>query len=763
VRDEPFGGVIGRYFDESTPSWPEPKRAPSGAPNVLIVVLDDVGFAQLGCFGSDIATPTFDRLASEGLRYSNFHTTALCSPTRSCVLTGRNHHSNGMGRVIEIASGYPGYNSRIPFANGFLSEMLVEAGYAAYAIGKWHLTPEDECHAGASRARWPLGRGFERFYGFMSGETHQFVPNLIDDNHLANPPYTPEEGYHLTTDLVDRAIGCVRDLRATDPDKPFFAYLATGACHSPHQSPAEWIARYQGAFDGGWDQWREAALQRQIAMGVLPEGTELSARPDWVPAWDALSDDERRLYARFMEAFAAFLSHTDHEIGRLVEYLRHTGDLDNTLLFVLSDNGASSEGGPTGSLNDVRPWNGVTTTLEEALAHIDEIGGPRWHNNYPWGWTVAGNTPFRRWKREVHEGGVADPLIVHWPRGGAEGGAGFRRQYVHAIDIVPTVLEAVGLEPLMEIRGVTQRPIEGTSFFESIANPSSPDAHTTQYYEMFGCRALYHEGWKAVTYHPIMQTDPGIDADEWELYHVAVDPSECHDLAQEEPARLSQMIERWWVEAGRYQVLPLDPRPLPTLVGERPLSVPHRQRYDYYQDAAPVPELVAVNVKNRTHRIEAHVTIPSGGGGAGAGAEGVLLAQGSLLGGWCFYLSGGALHHVHNRAATAPDHLRGDVSLEPGSHILAFEFAKVGEHRGRTRLLADHEVVAEGTIDFFTPGRFSVTGAGVTCGYSNGLPVTDEIEPPFRFTGTIDALFVEVDGEPFTDASEEAEAIIAMQ
>ena len=315
VRDEPFGGVIGRYFDESTPSWPEPKRAPADAPNVMIVVLDDVGFAQLGCFGSDIATPTFDRLASEGLRYTNFHTTALCSPTRSCVLTGRNHHSNGMGRVIEIASGYPGYNSRIPFANGFLSEMLVEAGYATYAIGKWHLTPEDECHSGASRARWPLGRGFERFYGFMSGETHQFVPNLIHDNHLVDPPYGPEEGYHLTTDLVDRAIGCVRDLRAADPDKPFFMYLATGACHSPHQSPAEWIARYRGAFDDGWDQWREAAARRQIEMGVLPEGTELSPRPDWVPAWDSLSDDERRLYARFMEAFAAFLSHTDHEMA----------------------------------------------------------------------------------------------------------------------------------------------------------------------------------------------------------------------------------------------------------------------------------------------------------------------------------------------------------------------------------------------------------------------------------------------------------------
>jgi arylsulfatase len=393
--------------------------------------------------------------------------------------------------------------------------------------------------------------------------------------------------------------------------------------------------------------------------------------------------------------------------------------------------------------------------VEEALAHLEEIGGPRWHNNYPWGWTVAGNTPFRRWKREVHEGGVADPLIVHWPRHAREDG--FRRQYVHAVDIVPTVLEAVGIAPPTEIRGVAQRPVEGTSFFSSMADPASPERHTTQYYEMFGCRALYHEGWKAVTYHPIMQTEPGFDADEWELYHVTVDPSECHDLAGEEPDRLHQMIERWWVEAGRYQVLPLDPRPLPALVHERPLSVPHRKRYVYYPDAAPVPELVAVNVKNRTHRIEAHVTVPE------QGAEGVLLSQGSLLGGWCFYVANGALHYVHNRAATQPDHLHGAAALDPGPHTLAFEFAKAGEHRGRALLLADGRIVAEGTIAHFTPGRFSVTGVGVTCGYSNGLPVTDDIDPPFRFNGTIDLLFVEVDGEPFIDPDEEADAVIAMQ
>jgi arylsulfatase A-like enzyme len=754
-RDYQFGGVIGRYHDESSPWWPEPERPLSGSPNVVIILLDDVGFAQLGCFGSNIATPTFDGLAAGGLRYTNFHTTALCSPTRSCVLTGRNHHSNGMGRVIEIASGYPGYNARIPFANGFLSEILVDQGYATFAIGKWHLTPEDELHAGASRVRWPLGRGFERFYGFMSGETHQFVPNLIHDNHYVDPPRTPEEGYHLTGDLVDRAIDCVRDLRVSDPDKPFFLYFATGACHSPHQSPREWIERYRGAFEEGWDVWRDATLGRQIASGVLPVGTELSPRPDWVPAWDSLSSDERRLYARYMEAFAGFLSHTDHEVTRLVNVLRRTGDLENTLLFLLSDNGASSEGGPTGSMNDIRAWNGVRTPMEEALSHIDEIGGPLWHNNYPWGWTIAGNTPFRRWKREVHEGGVADPLIVHWPRQVTE--PGIRRQYVHAIDFVPTVLEAVGLTAPESINGVTQRPIDGTSFYSTLNNPSAPDRHTTQYYEMFGCRALYHEGWKAVTYHPIMQTDPGVDADPWELYDVVRDPSECHDLAAEEPARLRKLIDLWWVHAAQNQVLPLDPRPLPALVGERRLSVPDRDRYVYYPDAAQVPELMAVNVKNRTHRVVARVNL------AAQGADGVLLSQGSRLGGWCLYVQGGRLHYVHNRAATEPDRLSGDISVEPGPHEWIFEFAKTGEHRGRARLLADRAVIAEESIKRFTPGRFSLTGAGITCGYTNGLPVTDDIDPPGRFRGTIESVTVEVDGTPFVDSVAEAEAVISTQ
>ena len=751
-----FGGVIGRYRSESTPWWPEPLRAPDGAPNVLFVVLDDVGFAQLGCFGSDIDTPVMDGLAAKGLRYTNFHTTALCSPTRSCLLTGRNHHSNGMGRIVELPTGFPGYDARIPKSSGFLSEMLVEQGYAAYAVGKWHLTPEDEYHLGASRARWPLGRGFERFYGFFGGETNQFAPTLLHDNHRPPPPRSWEDGYHLTEDLVDHAIEFVRDLRAAEAEKPFFLYFCPGACHSPHQSPREWIERYRGRFDQGWDRWREETLARQHAMGVLPPGTELSPRPDWVPAWDSLTADEQRLYARYQECFAAFLSHTDHHLGRLLDVLGELGELDNTLIFVLSDNGASSEGGVKGSLNDLRTWNVAGTTVEEGLARFDEIGGPFTHNNYPWGWTVAGNTPFRRWKREVHEGGVADPLIVHWP-GGIEAQSENRRQYVHAIDIVPTVLEVAGVQPPRELHGVPQRPIEGVSFADSFADPDAPSRHETQYYEMFGCRALYHQGWKAVTYHPIFNPKPGFDEDQWELYHVAEDISECHNLAEQHPEKLRELVERWWIEAAKYQVLPLDNSPFDALFGDGHVSGPVRSRYVYYPGGGPVPEESAVNVRNRSHTITAEVEIPDGG------AEGVLLTQGSGLSGYALFVREGRLHYVHNFSGLEEHRVSSSAVVPAGAHTLAFRFTKKGEHKGVGALLIDGKPVGEVEIARFTPTRFSMTGDGLSCGYSAGLAVCRDYQQPFRFTGRIRRVVVEVEGAPFVDPKDEADIAIRSQ
>jgi arylsulfatase len=751
-----FQGVIGRYRSESTPWWPEPLRPAEDAPNVLIIVLDDVGFAQIGCFGSDIETPTLDGLAANGLRYTNFHTTALCSPTRACVLTGRNHHSAGIGRVVDLPTGFPGYYMRTQKSTGFLSEMLTPQGYAAYAVGKWHLTPEDEYHMGASRERWPLGRGFERYYGFFGGETNQFAPALIHDNHSVAPPRPWEDGYHLTEDLADHAIEFLRDLRSADADKPFLLYFCTGACHSPHQPPRADIERYRGQFDGGWDGWREATFERQQAMGLLPETTELSPRPDWVPAWDALSADEQRVYARFMECFAGYLSHADAQIGRILAFLRETGDLDNTLVIALSDNGASSEGGPLGSLNDLRTWNVTGTTTEEALRRIDEIGGPYTHNNYPWGWTVAGNTPFRRWKREVHEGGVADPLIVHWPRG-IEAGGGLRRQYVHAIDIAPAVLELIGIEPPDEIAGVAQKPIEGVSFAYSLNDASAASRHETQYYEMLGCRALYDRGWKAVVYHPIFDQSVPFGDDNWELYNVDVDPSECHDLAEQHPERLREMIARWWEEAEKYQVLPLDNSPFEAIFGEHPGAPRPRQRYVYYRDAAPVPEVSGVNVRNRSHTITADVEIP------GAGAEGVLLAQGSALGGYALFVQGGRLHYVHNFCALREDRISSSTPLTPGEHTLAFRFTKEGEHKGAGALLIDGRPVGETAIDPFTRTRFSLTGDGLWCGYHTGLPVCRDYRAPFRFTGTLRRVVVEVQGEPFSDPQADAEMAITSQ
>ncbi|MGI8492718.1 MAG: arylsulfatase, partial [Acidimicrobiales bacterium] len=555
-----FEGTIGRTWRESTPWWPPEPQPPPGAPNVILVVLDDVGYAQLGCFGSDIDTPALDGLAASGVRMANFHTTSLCSPTRACLLTGRNHHSNGMGRIADLTIGFPGYWGHIPRENGFLSEVLASVGYLPVAVGKWHLTPEDQTHQAAPRDSWPCGRGFQRWYGFHGGETHQFVPSLFEDNHSVVPPRSPEEGYHLSEDLADRAIRYVGELRSAAPRSPWFLYLATGACHSPHHAPKAWIDRYVGHFDAGWDAWRDANFARQMQMGLFPEGTKMPARPPWVPAWESLSEGDQRVSARFMECFAGFLSHADAQIGRVFDFVRSMGEWDNTLVVAVSDNGASAEGGPIGSINDARLWNAVPAGPEELRARVGELGGPSAHNNYPWGWTMAGNTPFRRWKREVHQGGVADPCIVSWPAGLPAGGS-LRRHFAHAIDVVPTVLELIGVEAPARIAGVDQAPIEGVSFAAALAHPDAPEAHTTQYFEMLGSRAIYHEGWKAVTFKPFIDlygdgADPAasFEEDRWELYHVAVDPAEHTDLAEEEPARLASMVERWWEEASRYKV-----------------------------------------------------------------------------------------------------------------------------------------------------------------------------------------------------------------
>jgi len=764
VEAHEFQGRIGRYHWESEPWWPPEPSPPAGAPNVLIVVLDDVGYAQLGCFGSDIRTPTFDRLAAGGLRYSNFHTTALCSPTRASVLTGRNHHRVGMGRIVDLATGFPGYDARIPASCAMAPAMLTPQGYAAWAVGKWHLTPEDEEHLGATRVRWPLSKGFERWYGFFGGETHQYVPALIHDSHAVDPPGSYEDGYHLSTDLVDHAIEYLEDLRHVDVDKPWFTYLALGACHSPHQAPAEWIDGYRGHFDRGWDEWRERALRSQQRSGLLPAHTVLSERPEWVPAWDDLTDVERRVHARYMEAFAGFLSHADHEVGRLVDRIESMGELERTLIIVLSDNGASSEGGPSGSLNDGRVWNALPRTIEEADEHLAEIGGPRFHNNYAWGWTVAGNTPFRRWKRETHEGGVADPLVVHWPGGIPESErGGIRHQYVHAIDVLPTILDAVGVTAPEVVAGVPQVPLDGVSFASTFADAEAAEVHTVQYSEMLGCRALYQDGWKAVSHHEVQVDEPGLDRATWELHDLRSDPSETVDLAEQHPERLAAMVDRWWVEAERNQVLPLDNRPFSELVFNRTPTVPPRRRYRYWPGRAPVPESVAVNVRARPHTVTAQVTVPGDHTGP---VEGVLIQQGSVLGGWSFHLVAGRdggpdrLVFVHNLVGWRSYRTEAGIEpLGPGDHELVLDVTLPG-----VELLVDGRCVGRGELRRSVWSRFSLTGAGLTAGWAPDFSAGDaDYRGRFDFTAVLRHVDVDVPGDPVVDADAEAQAIIASQ
>jgi arylsulfatase A-like enzyme len=759
MADSEFGGTIGPTWRESTPWWPPEPQAPPGAPNVVVIVLDDVGYAQLGCYGSDIDTPRLDGLASGGIRLANFHTTSLCSPTRACLLTGRNHHSNAMGRIADLATGFPGYWGQVPKKNGFLSEILAENGYVPYAVGKWHLTPEDETHMAAPRSTWPCGRGFQRWYGFHGGETHQFVPALYQDNHAVSPPHTPEQGYHLSEDLADRAIRYLGELRSIDAAKPFFLYFATGACHSPHHAPPEWIDRYAGQFDGGWDAWREATFARQTAMGLLPGGTKLSPRPPWVPAWSDLVPDDQRVAARFMECFSGYLSHADHQIGRVLDFVAELGEWDNTLIVAISDNGASAEGGARGSINDARLWNGDAAGRKELRARIGELGGPTAHNNYPWGWTMAGNTPFRRWKREVHQGGIADPCLIHWPARIARAGE-IRHQFAHAIDVVPTVLELAGVEPPTEIAGVAQAPIEGTSFAYLLDDPGAAERHTTQYFEMLGSRGIYHDGWKAVTFKPMgamyddgLDPDASFDDDVWELYHVAEDASECHDLASAHPDLLAEMVERWWAEAHKYRVLPLDNRVLAALLAPRhPLPV--HTHHVYWPHGALIPENAAVNVRNRPHYITAQVDEPG---------EGVLIAMGTVLGGWSLHVLDGHLRYVNNYVGKERHLIVSDTPLPPGPHLLEFEFLTARDFTGHGRLLVDGHVIGEGDITRVTPARYSITGGGLTCGWEQGPAVGEGYEAPFAFTGMLRRVTIDVDGEPHRDPEAEFEAIMAEQ
>lgn len=718
---ENFRGRVGITAAESQPWWPERRQAADGAPNVVVIALDDTGFAHFGCYGSDIDTPAIDRLAAGGLRYNNFHTTALCSPTRACLLTGRNHHSVGMRFLSNVDTGFSNCRGFISNKASTLAEMLREIGYNTYALGKWHLANMEDCTPAGPFGQWPLQRGFDRFYGFLGGATDQFSPELVVDNHPIDPP--GHDGYHLSEDLVNQAIGMITAQRSSAPDRPFFLYLAFGATHSPHQTPPAYVDKYRGRYDKGWDVTRQEWFAKQLDLGIVPEGTTLAPRNPGVLPWDELSDDQRRLYARMQEAFAGFMDHTDDQIGRLVDFLSAVDQLDNTLLILLSDNGASQEGGRDGMLNELVFFNRLRPSVEEMVQQIDLIGGPNLYNNYPRGWAQVGNTPLRFYKQNTYEGGIRDPLIVHWPKRILDRG-GIRPQYHHVTDILPTVLECVGIEAPEVFNGVPQLPVEGTSFAYSFDAANEANRRRVQYYEMLGHRAIWAEGWKAVTRHRLGQP---FNEDQWALYHTDEDFSECHDLADTQPEKLRDMIERWWVEAGRYNVLPLEDRGIELFVQRRPSAGGERCEFGFLPGVPHIDRFAVPDIRNRSHRIVAHIERES------TRQQGVLVASGARTGGYVLYILNNRLVYEYNYVGRFT-RLVSDIELPSGACHLGMCFAKSGEHTGTVRLVID-DVETGATPLELLPWRQTMYGMDI--GRDLGSTVSPAYAAPFRFDGRL--------------------------
>ena len=781
-----FRGITNLDIRDSVPDWGpyEQPRAPQGAPNVLYIVLDDLGFGALSCYGGPIETPNIDRIAAGGLRYSQWHTTALCSPTRSCLLTGRNHTVNGMGCISEASIGFPGANAHVPGECATLAEVLVERGYSTAMVGKWHLCAADEMNLASSKASWPIGRGFERFYGFLGGETNQWHPDLVHDNHPVDPPSRPEEGYHLGVDITDRAIEFLDDVKTIAPDRPVFLYYAPGCAHAPHHVPREWADRYRGRFDAGYEAMRDEILARQKEMGLIPPEAELpplnpigtpeSRRgPDGQPfpmldhtrRWDTLSDDEKRLFARMAEVYAGFVSHCDDQIGRLLDYLEDIGQRDNTMVVLVSDNGASGEGGPDCSVNENKFFNGVPDDLAENMAMLDELGGYRTYNHYPNGWAMAFDTPFKMWKRYSFNGGTCDPCIISWPEGIAARGE-IRDQYHHAIDVMPTVLDCLGVEMPETVKGYTQHPIQGVSMRYSFDTAGIPSARHTQFYSMLGTRGIWHDGWKAVTTHPAISGWGRFQDDTWELYNTDVDRTELHDLADAEPGRLAELVGLWFHEAGANGALPLDDRyPVEILMTPRPRPAPLRTRYVYRPGGAAVPESVAVAVRNRSYSLGALVGLPS------PGVSGVLFAQGGRFGGHALYVRDNRLHYVYNFLGSEQQRISATEELPTGDRmILGASFDKDGEDppgtaRGLLRLYYGDHQVGEGRIRT-QPGVFGLGGTGLTIGRDVGEPVTDDYpgEAPWAFTGgALNRVVVDVSGEAYIDLEHTAAAMLSRE
>jgi arylsulfatase A-like enzyme len=730
------GPVIGRTTKDSVP-WSPPRPKPAGAPNVIVVLLDDTGFAQLGAFGSDVATPNIDRLAREGLRYNRFHVTALCSPSRASLLTGRNHHAVGMGFLADMPMGFPGYSCRIPRSAATVARVLRDGGYNTMAVGKWHLNPRTERSAAGPFDTWPLGLGFERYYGFLHGDANHWTPTLVRDNHYVDAPRGPDEGYHLSEDLVDESLRMIHDQQHGAPGKPFFLYFAPGAMHAPHHVRTEWADRYRGQFDDGWERWRERAFERQLAEGVVPEGTTLGARPSWIQAWDELPADERRLYARFQEVFAGFLSHFDAQLGRLVAGLEQLGIADDTMIMLMSDNGASAEGGRVGSINEHRFAFGSSDDLAENLAAIDELGGHRAYNHYPWGWAWAGNTPFRLWKRYTWLGGTRTPLIIRYPREITDAG-GVRQQFCHIIDLAPTILDVCGIPAPDVVDGVAQQPVDGRSLRSTFDDASHPEIRTTQYFEMLGSRSIVHDGWKATTDHvsqgvldeQLLDGSRDLGADRWSLFRLDEDFAEAHDRAGEHPALVAELEALWWEEAERNKVLPIDDGLMGRLSAMEGPLWPIPARLVLRPGFSPVADEVIPSLAAGS-LVEADVEVPPGGG------EGVLVAMGDWTNGWALVVLGGRVTFLLNTAST-PHAVVASTALPEGRHRLGFRFRPDGAGAGHGVLFVDGAEVASDVLPRgMGASGLQIGGGGLRLGHDHGFPVSGDYTPPFPWTGVL--------------------------
>jgi arylsulfatase A-like enzyme len=771
-----FNGKIELDIRDSEADWGPyaAPTAPEGAANILYLVWDDTGIATWDCFGGLVAMPTMSRIAERGVRLSQFHTTALCSPTRASLLTGRNATTVGMATIEEFTDGFPNCNGRIPADTALLSEVLNERGYNTYCVGKWHLTPLEESNLAATRRHWPLSRGFERFYGFMGGETDQWYPDLVYDNHQVSPPATPEEGYHLSKDIADKTIEFIRDAKVIAPDKPWFSYVCPGAGHAPHHVFSEWVDKYAGKFDMGYERYREIVLENQKNLGIVPQDTELSpinpyldvkgpnGEPwppqDTVRPWESLNDEEKRLFSRMAEVFAGFLSYTDAQIGRILDYLEESGQLDNTIIVTISDNGASGEGGPNGSVNEVKFFNGYIDTVEESIKHIDHLGSPDTYPHYAIGWAMAFNTPYKLYKRYAsHEGGIADTAIISWPNGIKAHGE-VRDNYVNVSDITPTVYDLIGISPPAEVGGVAQKPLDGVSFKAALDNPAADTGKDTQFYTMLGTRGIWHKGWFANTVHAA--TPAGwshFDKDRWELYHIEADRSQCRDLAADNPDKLEEMEKLWFEEAGKYNGLPLaDLNILETIMRFRPYLTGDRKSFTYYPGAAEVGMGAAAEPRGQSLSVLAEVTIDT------TGAEGVLFKQGGGHGGHVLFIQDGRLHYVYNFMGDEEQLVSSPGAVPLGKHIFGVSYSRTGtvenSHTplGEVTLYIDGDTVASLPNVKAHPGTFGLAGATISVGRNTGSAVASTFKAPYAFTGgTIAQVNVDLSGAPYVDVEKE--------